>query len=95
MVHFIDAENVSIAHLAYENTLLKQLNRPADNAIADLGGRTYLITDPNPPITYGYLYKLLAELAHPSKAPKFPTVPIGIMYLLSNLVECYELIWTQ
>lgn len=82
VANFVDAQNVSIGHLAYEDALLNNKNA---------GGKAYCVTDPNPPITYGHLYQTLTTLAHPSTPIKFPKIPSVLMLLLSYLVEAYDL----
>lgn len=81
--NFANAQNVSIGHLAYENALLSK---------GHVGGKGYCVTDPNPPVTYGHLYKMLESLAHPSTPVRFPRVPHILMLLASYLVEQYELL---
>jgi len=91
--NFVNAQNVSIGHLAYEDELTKSASANAhiDTSI-DLGGRGYCVTDPTPPITYGALYDVLSTLAHPSTPVSFPYVPHILMLLPSYLLEMYVLL---
>jgi len=83
VVNFVNAQNVSIGHLAYENALLKD---------AELGGRAYCVTDPSSPITYGELYKTLITLTHPLTPMAFPRVSHILMLFLAYIVEAYVLL---
>jgi hypothetical protein len=85
VTNFVNAQNVSISHLAYENTLLNDPN-------SALGGRAYCCTDPNPPIVYGDLYKALSTLAHPMHPVKFPNIPGSLLLLLAYCLESYSLL---
>ena len=80
---FVNAQNVSIGHLAFEKALLDK--KPG------VAGKGYCVTDPNPPIIYRDLYLAMTTLAHPLARPKFPQVPFMPMYLLSHLVEWYKM----
>ena len=86
VAHFVYAQNVSIGHLAFEDALLK-----SDGA-EKVGGKAYCVTDPNPPIVYGELYRALTTLAHPSTTPAFPNVPHILMLLLSYILETYRIV---
>lgn len=81
--HFVNAINVSVAHLAYESSLLNETHS---------GGKGYLVTDPNPPIRYGDLYRFLETLAHPSTPIRFPYVPHIVMLLMAYPIEQYVLL---
>lgn len=83
VAHFVNAQNVSIGHLAYENALISGKSR---------GGKGYCVTDPNPPIIYGDLYFALTTLAHPTTPVKFPRVPHLLMLILAYILEAYDLI---
>ncbi|RAH82113.1 NAD(P)-binding protein [Aspergillus japonicus CBS 114.51] len=86
--NFVNAENVSIAHLLYEQRLLEHTATPAQ--LPNIGGQAFLVTDPNPAIAFSDLYLLLTTLA---KTPvKFPRVPAIPFFLLSYLVEWYALL---
>ncbi|KAF4553761.1 URM1-like protein [Elsinoe fawcettii] len=81
---FVHAENVAVAHLHHEAVLAEK------DASAPQTGRPYVVTDPNPPITYNDLYTAIKVL---SRFP-FETVqlPPGLMLLISYLVEWYCLL---
>lgn len=79
----VNAGNVSIAHLAYEDALLKK---------SHAGGKGYCVTDPNPPIRYGDLYRFLETLAHPLTPIKFPSIPYMPLLLMSYVIEQYVLL---
>ena len=86
--HFVDARNVSAAHLWYEDAFLKQEQNNTDT----VGGKAYAVTDPNPPVTYGHLYRLLTLLAHPSNPCDFPKIPPIPILLIAHVVEFYSLL---
>ncbi|KAJ5294797.1 hypothetical protein N7508_009618, partial [Penicillium antarcticum] len=82
---FIHAENVSLAHLLYEQRLIEQSNLTNKNP--KTSGQAYVVTDPNPAIAFGDLYKLLTTL---SKTPvSFPELQPAPFLLLSYIVEAY------
>lgn len=83
VANFVNAANVSIAHLAYEDALLNKTHT---------GGKGYAVTDPNPPIRYGDLYRFLETLAHPLTPINFPYIPHMPMLLMSYVVEQYVLL---
>ncbi|KAJ5215084.1 hypothetical protein N7468_010763 [Penicillium chermesinum] len=89
IVHsFVNAENVSIAHLLYEQRLVEQ-SQPGTTA-PDIGGQAFVVTDPNPAIAFGDIYTLLGKL---SKTPvSFPTVEPILMLLLGYVIEFYSFI---
>lgn len=80
VTHFVNAQNVSVGHLAYEDALVNRKNS---------GGKAYCVTDPNPPLRYGQLYTVLKSLAHPLTPMNFPYVPHIIMLLAAYVVEAY------
>lgn len=85
---FVNAENVSIAHLLYEKCLLEQ-SRPG-SSLPDTGGQAFVVTDPNPAISFSDIYTLLMTL---SKTPvSFPVIQPGLLLLFSYLVEAYVVI---
>lgn len=86
VANFVAAQNVSIGHLAYENTLLLHPER---------GGQGFCVTDPNPPIRYQDLYHALTLLAHPSTPVAFPYIPHMPLLLLSYFIEAYNVLQTQ
>lgn len=85
--NFVNAENVSIAHLFYEQRLNEQSpisNRP------NIGGQAFTVTDPNPAVSFGDVYLLLPTLA---KTPvKFPAVSPVPLLVLSYLIEWYTVV---
>ena len=85
---FVNAENVSIAHLLYEQRLLEQ-SQPT-STLPNTGGQSFVVTDPNPAISFGDIYLLLSTLA---KTPvSFPSVQPVPLFLFSYLVEAYAYI---
>ncbi|KAI1438105.1 hypothetical protein GGR50DRAFT_641555 [Xylaria sp. CBS 124048] len=78
---FVHAANVAIAHLHHEAVLV----RPSASLQS---GRPFVVTDPNPPISYGDLYSAIKVL---SKHP-FATLslPPSLMLLLSHAIELYS-----
>lgn len=82
---FVNAENVSIAHLLYEASLLRQ-SQPG-SSLPNTGGQAYVVTDPNPAIAFKDIYTVLNTL---STTPlSFPVVQPGLLLLFSYLVEIY------
>jgi nucleoside-diphosphate-sugar epimerase len=82
---FVNAENVSIAHLLYEQRLLEQ-NQPG-STLPNIGGQAFVVTDPNPPISFSDIYTLLSTL---SKTPvSFPTLQPAPLLVFSYFVELY------
>lgn len=81
--NFVNAQNVSIGHLAYEDAVLKK-GHP--------GGKGYCVTDPDPPIVYREVYKLMEVLAHPSTPLTFKYISFVILLLMSYPIEQYLLL---
>ncbi|KAI0845004.1 NAD(P)-binding protein [Daldinia vernicosa] len=79
---FVHGANVSIAHLQHEAALARPWIESSRQA-----GRPFVVTDPNPPITYSDLYHAIETLSvHPFRVIKVPPV---VMLLLSHAVEMY------
>ncbi|KAI1756228.1 hypothetical protein F4782DRAFT_537989 [Xylaria castorea] len=78
---FVHGANIAIAHLHHEAALLQP--SPSTHS-----GRPFVVTDPNPPITYGDLYLAIKVLSRHS----FTTVnlPPVLMLLLSHIIELYS-----
>ncbi|KAI1496443.1 hypothetical protein F5X99DRAFT_400506 [Biscogniauxia marginata] len=77
---FVHGANVAIAHLHHEAALLL-LESPSS-------GRPFVVTDPNPPITYGDLYTAIRMLSvHPFATIRVP--PVAIL-VLAHAVELYD-----
>lgn len=86
--NFVNAENVSIAHLLYEQRLIEQT--PERPHLPNIGGQSFIVTDPNPAISYSDIYLLLPTLA---KTPvKFPTVNPAPLFAFSYFVELYAVV---
>ncbi|KAK6953712.1 hypothetical protein Daesc_006017 [Daldinia eschscholtzii] len=82
MISFVHGANVAIAHLQHEAALARPWTESARQA-----GRPFVVTDPNPPITYSDLYNAIGTLSvHPFRIIKVPPV---LMLLLSHAVEIY------
>ncbi|KAJ5948593.1 hypothetical protein N7454_001900 [Penicillium verhagenii] len=82
---FVNAENVSIAHLLYEQRLIEQ-STPG-STLPNIGGQAFVVTDPNPAISFGDLYTLLSTLA---KTPiAFPIVQPIYLFILAHFIELY------
>lgn len=77
-----------MAHLQFEAVLAAPAETTAQLPIQ--AGRPFVVTDPNPPISYGDLYFLLECLA----ATPFRTVDLQpvLILLLSHPIEWYTLI---
>lgn len=77
---FCYVENVALAHLQLEKSLL---DKP-DVA----GGDAFCVTDPNPALTYGDVATLESELT--DGATTFPRLPPVLMLLIAHAVELYS-----
>jgi nucleoside-diphosphate-sugar epimerase len=82
---FVHAENVSLAHLLYEQHLV---NQSADHNLLPTGGQSYVVSDPNPAIAFGDLYTLLTTLS--STPVAFPELQPAPFLLLAYFVEAYS-----
>ncbi|KAL2175464.1 uncharacterized protein P884DRAFT_279260 [Thermothelomyces heterothallicus CBS 202.75] len=82
--NFVHGINVAIAHLDFEAILAAPGSESRPQA-----GRPFVVTDPNPPIRYGDLYRLLRTLS----VTRFRVLPLQpvLMILLSYPVEWYTL----
>ncbi|KAL2843655.1 hypothetical protein BJY01DRAFT_235595 [Aspergillus pseudoustus] len=86
--NFVNAENVSIAHLLYEQRLIEHTASPS--TLPNIGGEAFVVTDPNPAITFGDMYLLLSTLA--TTPIRFPSIPPLPMLILSHVFEWYILL---
>ncbi|KAL3451286.1 hypothetical protein BJX65DRAFT_293803 [Aspergillus insuetus] len=86
--NFLNAENVSIAHLLYEQRLIEHTANPT--SLPNIGGSAYTVTDPNSAITFGDMYLLLSTLA--TTPIRFPSIPPLPMLMLSHVFEWYILL---
>ena len=79
---FVHGANVAIAHLHHEAALVVE--------DAPQAGRPFVVTDPNPPISYRDLYNAISTLSvHPFRTITLPPV---LIVLLSYAVEWYHLL---
>jgi nucleoside-diphosphate-sugar epimerase len=83
VTNFVNAQNVSIAHLAFEASILSD---------KDVSGRTYYVTDPGLPVYYGDLYTVLNTLAHKDTPTNFPKIPAVPVLLIGYIIETYMLV---
>jgi nucleoside-diphosphate-sugar epimerase len=82
---FVHAENVSLAHLLYEQRLIQQ-SEPGSR-LPNTGGQAYVVSDPNAAISFGDMYTLLETLSKtPICFPKVQPVPFLVM---AYVVEVY------
>ncbi|KAI0179715.1 NAD(P)-binding protein [Hypoxylon sp. FL1284] len=80
--NFVHGANVAIAHLHHEAVLAEPWPTSAKHA-----GRPFVVTDPNPAITYGDLYAAIGTLSvHPFRTIRVPPV---VILLLAHAVEAY------
>jgi hypothetical protein len=78
--NFVSGENISLSHLLFESALL------APNPI--VGGKTFVIGDPNPTVAFSDLYLLLSTLSATGfKTTSIPGLPL---LLFSYIVEQYH-----
>jgi len=80
---FTYVENVSYAHLLYEQRLLES----DFSTKHKLSGEAFLIADDGDPIAYSDLYLALSTLT--SNRTQFPQLPASPMLILAHLVETY------
>ncbi|KAM5356454.1 hypothetical protein ACJ41O_003100 [Fusarium nematophilum] len=73
---FVHGANVAVAHLGHEAVLV------AGGSAAPQAGRPFVVTDPNPPISYSDLYTAISTLSvHPFRTVVLPPVLIlGLSY---------------
>ncbi|KAK3330748.1 hypothetical protein B0H66DRAFT_73640 [Apodospora peruviana] len=83
---FVHGINAAIAHLHFEAVLA----RPGCSASAPQAGRPFVVTDPNPPITYGDLYYAIKTLAVTHF--RTITIPPVIILLVCHVIEWYTLL---
>lgn len=84
MQSFVHGVNCAVAHLQFEAIL----DQPGSAAMPQ-AGRPFTVTDPNPPITYGDLYAVLALLTvTPFRLIRLPPLPLLV---LSYAIEAYVL----
>ncbi|KAL4919351.1 hypothetical protein BDW62DRAFT_44400 [Aspergillus aurantiobrunneus] len=86
--NFVNAENVSIAHLLYEHRLIDHTESPS--TLPNIGGQSFIVTDPNPATSFGDIYLLLTTLA--TTPIRFPYVPPAPMLIIAHLIEWYILL---
>lgn len=87
---FVYTESVSLAHLLFEQRLVSPATSPDDGAEVDVGGRAYTVTDPNPPVRYGDIHRLVCTLS--ARPVRFVAVPPVVMLVVSHLFEWYALL---
>ncbi|TRX96053.1 hypothetical protein FHL15_003195 [Xylaria flabelliformis] len=78
---FVHGANVAIGHLHHEAALVQP-------SASTHSGRPFIVTDPNPPITYGELYSAIKVLSRHSFTTV--TLPPVLMLLLSHVLELYS-----
>jgi hypothetical protein len=79
---FVHGANVAVAHLHHEAVLVTK--------DAPQAGRPFVVTDPNPPISYSDLYTAISTLSvHPFRIVTMPPV---LILVLSFAVEWYRLL---
>ncbi|KAG0158870.1 hypothetical protein PDIDSM_69340 [Penicillium digitatum] len=82
---FVHAENVSIAHLLYEQRLIQQ-SEPGSQ-LPNIGGQAFTVSDPNPAIAFEDLYTLLTTLSNtPISFPEVQPLPLLVV---AYFVEMY------
>lgn len=84
--HFISVENCSLAHLCYEQRLV-ELEHGARNP--DIGGRSFVVTDAGPPISYGDCYETVEVLTEGNV--KFQVLSPSLVLLFAHVVQMYHL----
>ena len=84
--NFISVENCSLAHLCYEQRLVES---GCGGGNPDVGGRSFIVTDAGPPISYGDCYRTIEVLAQGDV--KFQVLSPSLMLLLAHIVQAYYL----
>ena len=84
--HFISVENCSLAHLCYEQRLIES-GRGGRNP--DVGGRSFIVTDAGPPISYGDCYRTIEVLAEGDI--RFQVLSPSLMLLFAHVIQMYYL----
>ncbi|KAI0391536.1 NAD(P)-binding protein [Xylariaceae sp. FL0594] len=80
---FVHAANVAVAHLHHEAALVQQDTSSSPTH----SGRPFIVTDPNPPITYGDIYLAIATLTrHRFVVVNLPPV---LLLVVSHVFEIY------
>ena len=83
---FISVENCSLAHLCYEQRLV-ELGHGGRNP--DIGGRSFVVTDAGPPISFGDSYRTVEVLAEGNV--KFQILSPSWMLILAHIIQAYYL----
>ncbi|KAK8126980.1 uncharacterized protein PG998_002739 [Apiospora kogelbergensis] len=79
---FVHGANVAVAHLHHEAALLRPDSPQA--------GRPYVVTDPNPPISYNHMYTAIRTLSiHPFMVLSLPP---ALMLLLAHANEWWSVL---
>lgn len=89
---FVHVENVSLAHLCYEQRLISlqhQNHKNNHENHPDIGGQAFCVADAGPPVTFNDVYKALTLLTNGEC--HFPELSPTFMYFLSHLFEAYYL----
>ncbi|KAF2433022.1 dehydrogenase-like protein [Tothia fuscella] len=79
--NFVSGHNISNAHLLFEAALLTPSSQKCS-------GKAFLITDPNPTISFSDIYTLLTTLS--ATGFKIQLVPPILLFLLSYPIEMYH-----
>jgi hypothetical protein len=85
--NFVSGENISLSHLLFESALLTTGEAPP------AAGKTFVISDPNPTVSFSDLYLLLSTLSSTGfKTTLIPSLPL---FLFSYIIEQYHLLQMQ
>ncbi|KAH7048355.1 putative 3-beta hydroxysteroid dehydrogenase/isomerase family protein [Macrophomina phaseolina] len=87
---FVYTENVSLAHLLLERYLITPARSTPGGEPVDIGGSAFTVTDPNPPIRFGDIARLLCTLL--ASPITFTPVPPIVFFVLAHLIEGYALL---
>jgi hypothetical protein len=80
-------EVVSLAHMCYEQRLIELLNGVPH---PDIGGQSFIVTDPGSPVSYGDVYLSLTTLT--GGETMFPKLSATMMLLLAHAIEAFYLL---
>ena len=81
MQTFVHTDNVALAHLLYEQALISSPEK--------VSGKKFLMTDPNPAITFGDVYRLLAVL-NSFRPIEVPALPMIVLAQLIRMVSPWQ-----
>jgi hypothetical protein len=83
----LQVEVVSLSHLCYEQRLVELIDGSPN---PDIGGKSFIVTDPGPPPTYGDVYTALSTLTNGETT--FKPLSSTTMLLVAHVIETIYLL---